>query len=232
MNMKYIALFGVMLLFSGVFAISGATVGTQTNLTRWTGDTAGSIVTEGGNISAQNVSLGALTDKWAGLFGNITGSIYLTDDSGGTTNYIYTWVGSDANGGEVCASTNNAFTWATVSNAIAADLDDVWNFGAASDNATNTFTGSTCDLTFAQGSVTNTADTADSQGNNAGDTFQTCVVDDGSSTTKGNFAFCTQINSTGGNFLGDAADYELIVPTSYGTGPSTLETYYFYAEFN
>jgi hypothetical protein len=230
MNRGYKILFGILLLLGGVYAITGASVSTPAFLTRWAATTAGNVTTEGGNISSTNLTSGALTDRWAGFFGNVTGSVYLTDNSGGTTNYLYTWSASDPTAGEVCASEASAFNWASVSTATAAQVNTAWSFGSAPDNATNTFTGSTCNLTFVQGNVNNTADTGTNQGSYVNDTFQTCVVGNTTNNAETDFAFCTLINSTGKNYLGQSADYEIIVPTTYGAGQ--YETYYFYVEID
>jgi len=219
---------GLLLLGSGlVMAISNASV-SGTPLDRWGGNAnAGSITTEGGNITSANVAANTLTDRWAGFFGNVTGNIYLTDNSGNTTNYLFMWTASSPTG-YVCVSENNNFPFGSATNATAAGIDGAWSFGAATDNATNTFTTSTCDITFYNPyvEITDTA-TAKNATNSA---FETCAIDDGtSSPAETDFAFCTAINQSGKNYLNQSADYELIVPTTVG---SATETYYFYAELN
>jgi hypothetical protein len=224
MNWRYMALFGALLLFAGAFATPfNASAQNQQNLTRWTGGATDNVaVTEGGNISSMNLSANTLTDRWAAFFGNLTGSIYLTDAGGATTNYVYTWTASASSGGYACASNSSAYDFTTASTATATGINTYFNLGAASDNATATFTTNGCTLNFAgQGAIAGVLDVA--TGNNAGDSFKTCAINSSTSS----YAFCTAANSTGKNYLGNDANYEIMVPTAPGTA---LMTYYFYAE--
>ncbi len=232
---KIFVLFAVFLAVSGLaLAIRGATIDSATDLTRWTGATStASDVTEGGNITAVNLNGSSLTDRWAGYFGNISGAnIYLTDASGGTTNYLYTWAVSGANQtGEVCVSTFDSFDFSVIGTATGADIDTAWGFAGGADLGVNTFTGATCDLAFEeQGtSVTNTG-TADNSGATGSSSFESCVIDDGAAVAAPNdLAFCTNINSTGVNYLGTAnTEYEIIVAANDSLAATT--TYYFFIE--
>ncbi|MEM3422345.1 MAG: hypothetical protein QXF86_01685 [Candidatus Bilamarchaeaceae archaeon] len=226
---KFLFVFlGLLLLGSGlVMAISNATAARDADLARWGGQTsAGSIITEGGNISQVNVSAGTLTDRWAGFFGPVNGYIYLTDAGNGTTSYLFRWTAS-APSGWVCVSTNNNFPFGSANGATAGDIDTVWGFTGATDSATNTFTSSTCDITFYNPS--NTISGTANADHGSSSTFETCAIDDGTPGDKASFAFCSAINQAGTNYGGVAADYELIVPTTPG---SETETYYFYAELD
>ena len=223
---------GLLLLGSGlVMAISNASVSDVAPLTRWGGDaTAGSITTEGGNITSANVAANTLTDRWAGFFGNVTGAIYLTDNSsvsGGTiNNYLFMWTVDSSTTGYVCVSESDNFPFGSAVATTAGKINTAWNFSAATDNATNTFTTSTCDITFNNPYVEITGTVNAKNATNSA--FETCAIDDGGSD-KPNFAFCTAINQSGVNYLNQDADYELIVPTRVG---DATETYYFYAELN
>ena len=217
------ALFGVLLVFGMAFATPfNASAQNQQNLTRWTGGATDNVaVTEGGNISSMNLSANTLTDRWAAFFGNLTGSIYLTDAGGQTTNYVYSWTAAASNGGYACASNASAFGFAAATNVSSlASLNTYFNLGAASDNATATFTQGPCNLNFA-GQAAGLGNHSVATGN-AADTFSTCAIQSGTA-----YAFCTAANSTGVNYLGNGANYELMVPTAPGTA---LMTYYFYAE--
>ena len=226
-NKTLFVFLGLLLLGSGlVMAISNASV-SGTPLDRWAGDTtAGNITTEGGNITSANVAANTLTDRWAGFFGNVTGNIYLTDNSGGTTSYLFMWT-ADSPTGYVCVSESNNFPFGNAEKTTAAEINSAWSFGTATDSATNTFTTSTCDITFNNPyvEITDTA-TAKNATNSA---FETCAIDHTTASAETDFAFCTAINQTGRNYLNDSADYELIVPTTFG---NVTETYYFYAELN
>ncbi|MCX8200448.1 MAG: hypothetical protein N3G76_03180, partial [Candidatus Micrarchaeota archaeon] len=218
-----LALFGVLMVFGLAFATPfNASNSTQSYYARWEGSTAAQgIQIEGGNISDLNLSATSLTDRWAAFFGNLTGTIYLTSAAGATTNYVYTWTVSTINSGYVCASPSTTFNFVSATPANVPNMNTFFGLGSAADNATGTFTTSTCTLSFSgQPAITSVPNAP--TGNNPGDTFETCAIQDGS-----NYAFCVAANSAGNNYLGNPANYELMVPTTPGTG---LMTYYFYAE--
>jgi len=227
-------LLGVLLLGSGlVMAIRGATVSGATDLTRWTAGTAGSDTTEGGNITSLNLGANALTDRWAGYFGNVTGYIYLTDASGATTNYLFRWnTTNETIAGEVCASTNGTYNFATATGLTdASKIDAAWTFSGGADLATATYTGTCSDFTFDEQSVTiSNAKKAD--GDSGSSTFYSCAINNTAVAYKGDLAFCTSIQNitTGKNYLNQPANFELIVPANDTNGAT--ETYYFYAELN
>lgn len=231
MNYKnLIPLFGVLIIGCGlVMAISGAAP-TVVSETRWTGQVAGSDTTEGGNITEVNVSSVSLTDRWASYWGNVSGSVVLDDD--GTGNAVYIWAVDPLNGGEICVSTNSSFAFAAATSATALQLDTAWAFGAATDNATNTYN-SQCGqpLNFTQADVPATTAAANMTQYGAS-TFLSCAINDGVGTTKTNFAFCTNLQdvASGLNYNGLPANYELMVPTD--DAPAATETYYFYLELN
>jgi hypothetical protein len=200
-------------------------INSETNVTyleRFGTNSSGNTTTEGGNISVQNISANTLTDRWAGMYGNVSGSIYLTDSDTGMMNSLYSWSASDPNRLVVCASTNTAYPFSSAGAGTGADIDAAWNFGAASDNGSSTFNSTTCTLTLIEGIISNTGK-ASHQG---ASTFSTCIAKSGSG--KGSLAFCTAINQTGKTYSNQTSKYELIVPTSFGTG--IVETYYLYAE--
>jgi hypothetical protein len=222
-----LALIGVMLFGAGmVMAISGATP-TLVSQTRWAGDSAASVSTQGGNISVVNVTGTVLTSKWAEYSGNVSGRITLDDDGAGVAVYNWTW--TPATGGAICTSTAPAYAFSTATTATAAQLDTEWGFtGTDADSAANTYT-STCGsaLDFAQASVAGTTAAAAVQGSS---TFMSCAVNDGSTGSKDDFGFCTQLQPAGSNYRGQTVNYELMVPTD--NAPASSETYYFYLELN
>ncbi|MBD3210102.1 hypothetical protein GF318_01855 [Candidatus Micrarchaeota archaeon] len=117
--------------------------------------------------------------------------------------------------------------WSGASPAVAANVDTVWGFTGVADSAANTFTTTNCSLTFAQKSVVNTSNVTLA----GASTFTTCVIDDGNTSLKEDFAFCTAIDNAGTNWNGESANYELMVPTD-DSSPTATETYYFFAELN
>ena len=223
MNFKSIlALFGVMLFGAGlVMAISGATP-TLVSDSRWSGAAAANDTTEGGNISAVNIAGVSLTDRWAAYYGNVSGTINLTDG----TNSIYSWTPSTYTG-EVCLATGSAYNYNAAVAATTAGINTAWSFSTGTDTATNTFNDGTCsDLVFSQATVTSPI-----QADHESGTFFTCAIRDGVGTAKANFAFCTPIQNAGTAFNGITSQYEVIVPTSDASASAT-ENYYFYIELN
>ena len=228
MNFRSIlAILGVLVFGVGVVtAMSGADVILGTEL-RWAGNsTAGSDVTEGGNITNVDVNETLLTDQWAEYWGLLYGAIVLDDDGAGDAVYIWAW--NDTVPGDVCVSTDSTFAWASAVAATAANIDtDFTLSGTSIDSAANTFTGPSCALDFIEADVPATISAnLTAYGSSS---FQPCAISDGGTGSKDNYAFCvpTQDDSTGLNYAGTAANYELIVPTTPGSG---TETYYFYAE--
>ncbi|MEM3364632.1 MAG: right-handed parallel beta-helix repeat-containing protein [Candidatus Micrarchaeia archaeon] len=204
-----------------------ANVTNRTSLARWSGTgEAGRANIEGGNISDLNLSSRTLTDRWAAFYGDIVGSIYLTTNAGGLSNYVYMWNWAPAYGGTVCASTNSSMLSINVTGASGRDVDGAWGFGDAADNGRNTFVGLGCDILLGSANVTG-ADFADT---GAAGGFRTCALKTKKSPSKSNMLFCTRIDANGAAFDNTPANFEIIVPTAFGNG--VFETYYFYAAFD
>jgi len=222
MNWRYMALFGVLVVLASVFAVpANASVTDNSSLARWTGGSAlGNVTTEGGNVTLVKLTTESLTDKWAAFFGNLTGTIRLTDAAGAAANkYVYSWTAGLAQAGSSVCAANGTINfsgnlYAVNSGALAALNSDL-EHGAAADNVTNTYTTS-CDVNFLDKSVTG------SKGVKTGGNFTSCAL-----TDTINYAICTAVNATGKNYKGEDAEYELLVPTHFGAG---TDTYYFYAE--
>jgi hypothetical protein len=235
MNTRNLAILGVifLMLIGAAFAASRTTAVTNQFLTRWSPTGAGTLPTEGGNISETNLTGTSLTDRWAGVFGNVSASVILSS-GGNTVRTLYNWSWTATNGGYACASQGSAFDFAAASGAnngsvIAWDnrgvqlLNTQWGFAGAADNATQTFTGNCSALTFTQKTITG-ASRASHMGSS---TFDTCVIND-STGAKTNWAFCSNISATGTNYFGNQSNFELILPVAYGA--AQVETYYFYLE--
>jgi len=225
---NYLIFGAVMLaLFAGTsFAVTNVSISASTSQVRWAGTTtASSYATEGGNISSINISVTSLTDKWAAFYGSLTGTISLRD----TVSTIFTWTYATSGGGHVCASTKSSWISGTLANASATTVNTLWSLGVAGvgDSATTTFT-TTCPYTLTLNGQTITIGNSVGITHAGASTFKTCGIQDGTGA-KTNYAFCTNISSAGTNFQGNSSNYELMVPTTPGTG---LETYYLYAELS
>ena len=176
-------------------------------------------------MNAGNVSTG----RWAGYLGNLTSTgtfIFLANAAG--TSIFYNWSWDTAQEGEVCAGQSTSYTWSGLAAGTAPNLDTAWGFADASDDAEATFTDT---QTVIIGGITITGGISAATGAAAGDTFETnALVDVAGSTTEARFIFCTptQMSGSANAYDGTTADYEIIVPTTYGG----TETYYFYTEMN
>jgi len=222
MNNKILfALLGVILVGAGLIAavsITGANVdpGVQT---RWGGDTAGSITTEGGNITMANISGTTLTDRWAAFWGNVSGSIKLTDG----TNDVYVWTWTPTAGGVVCLSEKTTSPFSNMAVTTAGAVDAAYVLGSVTDNAVGTVNGN-CSLTMNDGPITSTDAILDATTN-----WNTCLVGNTVDVLPHDFAFCQAI-ADGNAYNGQPANYEVMVPTT--PGEANTETYYFYMELH
>jgi len=225
MDKKYVlALFGVLVLGSGIaMAISAAGSATEVAQTRWNDATTTANVTiEGGNISNTDVSGVSLTERWASFWGDVSGSINLTDG----TDFVYSWTWAATDGGEVCLSQDASFPFTTGAVTTAAAIDTAFGFAAGADQAADTYTDASIGVTLAEtGLLTSTGTTLLDQSS-----FDNVAISDGTAAAEGDFAFCTDIDSAGTNYAGGAAHYEIMVPTTDSAGAT--ETYFFFVELN
>ena len=202
-----------------MIAISGTTSISGTTRLRWDGIiTAQTLLTQGGNITAANLVTTQLTSRWASYFGNVSGTIRLSDTTAGAA--VYTWTYNTAAGGEVCASTGAGRLFASPVNGTTTAIDTQFVTSGTPDNASATFTTICPTLTLNTGVMTNFI--AASTG-----TFKTCAGTFDSAATTDFYGFCTSINASGANYLGTANNYEIIVPTG-----TANRTYSFYMELN
>jgi hypothetical protein len=228
MYKNILAIFGILLVGASiVLAISGAST-TFVSETRWSGNTTGNDTTQGGNITALNIAASVLTSKWASYYGNVSGSIVLGD---GTSN-VYSWTLNEGSVGEVCVSTNNSLGFTGATTATGDNINTAWGFTATdADSGNNTYRSSNCSFNFSQATVTNTSNVSLQGSSN----FNSCVIKSSGTIaagTTGFMAFCTRIQprSTGLNYKGQPANYEIMVATN-NTALAT-ETYFFYAELS
>lgn len=180
-------------------------------------------ITIAGNITGLNIDASAVTDKWAGYYGNVSGSLTLRD----AANVFFRWIG-DFTEGVVCASqAASGISFTTLSNATGADIDTIWGFASdAPDSAVKTFVNTSTARINITGSEVNASVSAHTGPDQAADPFETLMVDDGANAAKTDFLFCVEVKPGSTNYKGGTSDYELIVPVD----GAAKETYYFYAE--
>jgi len=220
--MKILGIGIIMVLFATamVFAIQPAQSWTAIATGSYNSSPAANLTTVAGNVTQANIAGNVSTDKWAGFWGNVAGRKVLTQ--GGLTNIFYKWAWTPADGGRVClVPSTGVFTWSSAVAAVVANIDTAWGFTAGdTDSATNTLATS-CAINVANATITGSAGTT--TGNGGGDTFQTCAINDGTTSAKGHFAFCVDIANAGTLFNGGSGNYEVIVPANNTIG--STETY-------
>lgn len=219
---NYAMMFLLVLATSLVMAIQPAESWTVLGTGKYTQLVQANVTTEGGNVTNMDVGGNASTERWAGFWGNVTGRIVLSP----ATALFYSWAWTPANGGEVCAvAAPSGFDWAAVQTTTAAAVNSVWSFGAGTDNATNTYTSSACNLDVAGTPVTTVGNLTGVGG------FETCVVaDNAAPAAKDELAFCVNVTAAGNLFNGNVGNYELLVPANETAGAT--ETYYFWLELD
>ncbi len=206
-----------------VSASPGATTANEVSSTDAgpTATASSAVTTEGGNITNVDLVADSYTERWAGFYGNVTGTINLTDG----TYSLYNWTWTVADEGEVIASTaSSGITWASLVNGTATEVDTAWSFSSSSDSATSTFD-STESVTIGDQTMTGT-DAADT---GAADGYKTAIVKDNTTvTSKDDLLFVANIINGGSTFNSETHDFEMIVPTNATIGQT--EQYYFYVE--
>ncbi len=181
--------------------------------------TATPLVTEGGNVTEVNITQNISTEKWAAIWGNITGNIVL----GTQTNVFYSWTWSPANGGTICAQPGSVgnFDFTAITAATGGEVDNAFSFPTTDvDSATNTLTNA-CSVTI--GSTT--------YNSNAGVTasgFTTCAFKDAATPAKTDLSFCTTVAQGTTLFNSLTGDYALMIPTSPTLGAT--ESYVLWLE--
>ena len=187
------------------------------NSTTGNGSTSTTVVIEAGNLSYVNVSTIAITDKWAGFFGEVSGNFQLADSGG---NVFYQWSVSNVTDVVVYAANETITDWSG-GNIEAANYTHIPDFlkTNSADNYTNTF-GSIEEFNSTSLAVANTSYTVTYQSGSPGPlrTYALYSPADTALILAGK-----AIDSVTG-FDGTAVDYQIIVPAN------TTTTYYFYME--
>lgn len=230
MKTKMKGLFLSALMVLSIFAMAavpvsagpGTTTATEGSSTNPCPTNSTAVNTEGGKITEVDLAADSYTERWAGFYGDVTGTISLGDGSAD----LYQWNWTPASEGEVIASTaSSGLTWASLVNGAKADVDNLWGFSSGSDQAVDAF-GSTDTFTIGDQTMAN-APATQTLGSSA---YKTAIVNDGANESKTDFLFVVNIINDGTTFNGETHDFEMIVPTN-GAIDET-ENYYFYVELS
>lgn len=188
------------------------TVGASTGGTSTTSTT---VSINGGNVTSVDVNSDVVTSRWAGFFGDVSGSLFLADSS---ANNFYQWTIGSMTGAVVYATNASVTNWATLTPLTNADAPGYVN-GVYSDNFTQTFADTE---SFVSGSYdiasTPYATTYNSSGV-AGDLKTYALYADAATTV-----WAGKVVDDTDGFDGSAVDYQILLPAQTGT------TYSFYME--
>jgi hypothetical protein len=193
------------------------TQGTTTDYGPFT-DSGGpdTVTTNPGEITSANVTAEQTTERWAGLFGNATGTIVLGSSD---TDRLYEW---DARAEYVFASTNGSVDFTTLGTADAASLNGLssLSYGDSSDNATKTF--STTSSSSYSGASTDAALTYN--GGNSPVWTTALEAATASPTQLSHYVFTGVAQPDAGEtaYDGSTADYQVIVPQDGGVSSYSL----------
>ncbi len=164
-----------------------------------------------GTIYSANLDGQHSTYRWAGVYGNVTGTIILGDSA---SNILYQWT---AIGKYVYLDDDTTVDWPNLLAATCTDVENVYSFlTGASDNCANTFTGS---ASFNSGLIplTIASTIAASTLNNASTAvWDTLALKDG---TNNDVVFVgVAQNPAAYAYNGELANYQVIIPESSTVG--------------
>jgi hypothetical protein len=204
-----------LMLVGTVFAAtpSGATV-SASDLGRLPSSGAGTVSMLSGNITNANLSTSMSTYRWAGLFGNASGSLRLADILGVN---MYVWTGQ-ARMVYACQAANPQ--WASLQDATGAEIIALPAFSFltnGSDSYAATFNGAAENIQSGIFS-TLTSDYATPLSSNS-TPWRTYSLRDASS----NVVFAGKALPSGRAYNGDIVDYEMLIPEN-GVGNNEAST--------
>lgn len=219
-----------MIMFALVFLIgtslvSAATPGEAnvngaTDLGEYLFTTGDTVSVEAGNVTRANVEGNASTYRWAGLFGNVTGSIVLGD---ATEKVLFEWT---AAGNLVFASQGATIDWPSLVDANEAAVTAAYTYLATGNS-------DAYDTTFVNGAenigsniwTTLTSDFAYTRNNESVDTWKTYSLTDGSE-----MVFAGLVSENGRSYDNEIADFQMIIPEDGTAGDTTAQTYNLWIE--
>ncbi|RME31953.1 hypothetical protein D6789_01080 [Candidatus Woesearchaeota archaeon] len=144
-------MFVIGILFASL-AFAGPTGGSTTTgaQDRGVNSSVTTLTTEGGNVTEVNVTGTQITTKWAGFYGQVSGSLQITDAS---SNVFYSWSVANVSGSVVYATNGTVNDWSNANINAMNYSNAPTHIGnvSATDNFTNTFNFSG---TFSSASIT------------------------------------------------------------------------------
>lgn len=214
--------------------VNGASVVSAGTSSRGPATSPGSSNAQAGNVTELTITGSSLTQAWQGYFGNVSGTIELTDGSG---NVLYNWSLASPQG-EVYASNSSSVSWTNIQcfnlTANSSALESAFGIGANdADGVNETFSDANTHAAFSTGSTSFTAGQCpatyvyDSTGAGVSGNFEEVLLDDGTNTV-----FASLLEDDLSGFDSKTHDFEMLVLEDGHNGDTTTTTYYFYIELN
>jgi hypothetical protein len=200
---------------------------TVINTSKWGSNiTAGNFTTEGGNVTQVNLETNSSTEKWAGVHGNVSANLLLSESN--ATTYMYLWIWNSSSGGEVCTTQSPLPDWTQLAITTKGAIDSAFGFPPSSaDSANNTLTDSFAHFDINGLSLSTTG--TQIQGYS---TFVSGALSiSANATAESDFLFCSNITN-GKNYANQSVNFEMMIPTTSAAGPGPFETYYFFVELS
>jgi len=221
MKGKIIMLMLAIIVLSFSIVVAAPTGGDTTVGASTTGSSTAStaVSIDGGNVTYVDVNSDVVTSRWAGFFGNVSGSLFLADAS---ANNFYKWSISSMTGAVVYAANGTISDWAAGTSIVPLTNANAPSYvnGVSTDNFTQTynaneaFTSSTYNI-----ASTPYATTYNSSG--VAGNLKTYAL---YSTTDSATIWAGKVVDDANGFDGTTVDYQILVPAQTGT------SYSFYME--
>jgi len=217
---------------TSVFGVQGATsiAAGETSRANFSDDSTASLAVQSGNVTQLNITGTAISDHWAGFYGEVSGNMTLSNAAG---DVFYEWEGLNAIAGEVFASTSGSVDWSTIACIGAtgiANLETALGIVPTdADRINQTYTVATHPGITVAGTALSACNTTNAYINTGKDatTFYQILLADTSGD--GNPVFTTLINETTTGFDGVTHDFQLLVGEEDSAATTDL---YFYIELS
>lgn len=176
----------------------------------------------GGNLTAVNINGSAITDRWTGFYGNISGIVQLADAAG---NQFYKWTITQITGSVVYATNGTVSNWSTLQAATFNSMPFYLKQTAA-DNYSNTFTSNEAFTTNLRTvpSVDYTYTLNSTAQNSVFKTYAMTADINSSADDNATIVFAGKAVQADNAFDNSAVDFQILAPAR------SLTTYYFYLE--
>ena len=209
----------IVLSFSMAMAApTGASTSVGTSETG-TATSATSVGVDGGNVTYVDVSSNVITSRWAGFYGNVSGSLLLADAS---SHNFYQWTVGSMTGAVVYAASGAISDWGT-GNIVPLDNANAPAYvnGAYTDNFTNTFSATETFTSSGYAGINNVPYVTTFNSTGVAGNLKTYALYATSETAQ---VWAGKVVDDADGFNGNSADYQILLPAQTGT------TYSFYLE--